>query len=393
MSAAPIIDLIVGTRPEVIKLRPVYRELLRRPEAGLPRVISTGQSPGLLALHLGEIGADLPLTFALPLPPEVEGREPDALGVLLAPMLRELTSWWHTSRPDLVMVQGDTLSALAGALVAAQEGLPVVHVEAGLRSGRLDRPYPEEVCRRLIAELASLHCAPTPKAAETLKREQVRGRILMTGNPGVDALYFDGRGLPFAQTPKVGCVLVTCHRREGWDEILPALVAAMGELAQHPLPIVWPLHPNPRVQAAVKPLRSCQRVGLVPPLPRRAFLELLSRAAVVLTDSGGVIEEAITLGIPTVILREETERPEALDCGRGILCPLADLPRLPEIVLSLLRKEAPRVPQTCFGEGRAAEHIVDGLVAWHQGEAEEWNARVFQTHLSVIGISQKEDDR
>ncbi len=373
--SAPLIDLVVGTRPEVIKLRPVYRELLRRPAAGLPRVISTGQSPGLLAQH----GEGLPVTFTLPLPPEVERRAPDELGVLLAPMLRELTSWWRASRPDLVMVQGDTLSALAGALVAVQEGLPVVHVEAGLRSGRLDRPYPEEVCRRLIAELTSLHCAPTPKAAETLKREQVRGRILMTGNPGVDALYFDGRGLPFAQAPPNPFVLVTCHRREGWDEILPGLVAALGELAVHGLAkrfdIVWPLHPNPHILNAVAPLQTCPGVTLLPAVPRRAFLELLSRAGVVLTDSGGVIEEAITLGIPTIILREETERPEALDCGVGVLCPLADIPRLPEIVLPLLDGRA-RVSRTCFGEGHAAEHIVDGLLsqkyfaAWGLGAAQ-----------------------
>lgn len=357
------IALVVGTRPEVIKLAPVYRALLHHPEVGIPRGVATGQSPALLAQHREGI----PLAETLSLPPSANGRAPDALGDLLAPLLRGLTESWRTTRPGVVVVQGDTVSALAGTLVAEAEGIPVVHVEAGLRSGVLDRPYPEEIIRRMIAAVAGLHCAPTPRAVRALEAEQVRGRIVLTGNPVVDALAFDGEGIAARFRPPVpNTVLVTCHRREGWGTILPALVTALETLTADPaIRVVWPLHPNPHVHAALAPLHSSRRVAVVPPYSRRAFLEALARVAVVVTDSGGVVEEAVTWGIPTVIIRDETERPEALDCGVGVLCPAEALAEsLPVLVRQRLARSPERTPQTCFGDGRAGERIVAALAAW-----------------------------
>lgn len=369
MARAPV-AVLLGTRPEAVKLAPVVRALRA---AGAPtRVLVTGQHEQLLRPVL----ADLELEPDLEL--SVMARD-QGLAELSSRLLTAVDAALARIAPALVVVQGDTTSAAMGALAAFYRGVRVAHVEAGLRTGDPRNPFPEEVNRRLLAQLADLHFAPTPRAREALLREGVAaGRIHLVGNTVVDALQ-DARARllprlpPDAVTGALGrdrrLVLVTAHRRESFGDDLRAVVEALRLVASRfpgDVEIAYPVHLNPHVDGPVRALLAdVPGVVLLDPLPYLRFLELLTRATLVVTDSGGVQEEATALGKPFLVVRRTSERMEAVEAGVGELVGLdaetiaAAAGRLLSDAALYARRAA---PSAVFGDGRAGQRIAEVLV-------------------------------
>ena len=281
--------------------------------------------------------------------------------------------------PDLVMIQGDTTTAFCGALGAFYRGIAVAHVEAGLRSGDFGQPFPEEMNRVLATRLATLHFAPTDAAAENLLREGVPSdRILVTGNTGIDALLetrdalasgsLRAEGLPALDACKK-LILVTAHRRESFGEGFDGICEALLRLAQREdVQIVYPVHPNPEVRGVVeRRLGGIAAIRLIEPLGYVPFVDLMRRAHVLLTDSGGIQEEGPSLGTPVLVLREKTERPEAVAAGAARLtgtdpaCIVAETSRLLDDAGEYARRARVR---HIYGDGRAATLIRDAVRAY-----------------------------
>jgi UDP-N-acetylglucosamine 2-epimerase (non-hydrolysing) len=298
---------VAGTRPEAVKLAPIILDLAAR--GARPLLVATGQHRDLFGAALAGFGlmADHDLAVMAPRPEAVVG----ALLPALAELIRRLA-------PARVVVQGDTSSTLAGALAARYAGVPVAHVEAGLRSGGL-HPHPEEMHRRLVAQMADLHFAPTPVAAAALAAEGVHDGVSITGNSGIDALMLMQARLvadpalaraasaPFAGIPQHRpWVLATIHRRENQGRALARILSALAELASD-AEVILPVHPSPAVAGPVRArLAGRPHVHLLPPLPYASFVALMLQSALVLTDSGGVQEEAPAIGLPCLVLRDET---------------------------------------------------------------------------------------
>lgn len=342
------IALIVGTRPEAIKLAPVYTALKARGAVCHPVVVAIQQHE-VLTEYLTELG--MPPDIVIP----VERDEP-GLSALVARLVVGIGHAYRSidAGPDAVLVQGDTATAFAGALVACLRKIPIGHVEAGLRTYNAKGPFPEELHRQLIARMASIHFAPTYHAYDNLLHERVFGPILVTGNTVVDQLRSKG--------VEPVSVLVTCHRREGWDSTLPKLARALCRLPDD-IHVVWPLHPNPDIIDKVQEIvNGRSNIFLHKPLPYEKFQSFLLQAKVVVTDSGGVVEEATTLGKPTIIVRGETERPEAVDCGAAQLLYPEDLPTLPLRIQRLARPY-----DDVFGDGHAGERIAQALLQFLDG--------------------------
>jgi UDP-N-acetylglucosamine 2-epimerase (non-hydrolysing) len=278
-------------------------------------------------------------------------------------------------QPDLTIVQGDTTSAFVCALASFYRGVPVAHVEAGLRTPSPLNPFPEEINRRLTSSLALLHFAPTDRARQALLTEGIRAEdVFVTGNTVVDALHqirgsepFKTAALPAAVDPRLRIVLVTMHRRENWGRVADVCGAVRDILEARPdVQVVWPVHPNPVVEERIRvELAGLSRVTLVDALDYLAFIALIEKSWIVLTDSGGVQEEAPVLGCPALVLRESTERPEGIEAGvaRLVGTQRADIVASALAVLaddgarqSMARGVSP------FGDGRAAGRIADVLV-------------------------------
>jgi UDP-N-acetylglucosamine 2-epimerase (non-hydrolysing) len=360
---------LFGTRPEVIKLAPVVWAVERRASTWRALNVSSSQHADLLRPLAGQLAVridrDLAVAAGAPSPAGVLGRVVSALTDLLA-----------IEGPDVVIVQGDTATALAGALAGFYARIPVVHVEAGLRTGDRASPFPEELNRVLISRLADLHCAATRRNAAVLAAEGLDpGRILVTGNPVVESLEHVRRHA--APSPALRALLreldgrrilaLTTHRRENFGEVMRGHLEAIGRFAlRHPdVAVVFPVHPNPAVRAAAHgALGDAPGVRLVAPLGYADFVHLLSRAWVIATDSGGVQEEAPSLGKPVIILRDTTERPEVVDCGIGRLAG-RDGTRLSALLEEAVRDDAwvsrARTVRNPFGDGDAGERIAAGL--------------------------------
>lgn len=357
--------VVVGTRPEAVKLAPVVHQLRASPTLR-PILLATSQHTQLLHPVLAEFGlkADHDLRVM---------RRGQDLSALSRRLIGRLTTFLAEHPVAAVVVQGDTTTALMGGLCAFYQGTPVAHVEAGLRTGDLGAPFPEELNRRLLATLARWHFAPTASAVHNLRQEGVpSARIVRTGNTVVDALLWmlprcrselvsplrpSGAARPFRQL-----VLVTCHRRENLGRPLQVIVRALGKLArQRPdLDVLFPVHPNPGVGQVVRPaLRHLANVSLLPPLEYRQFLACLREADLVVTDSGGVQEEATVLGKRVVVLREQTERTEGVEEGWLTLAgtDAAAIVRACADALDHPARPARRASRV-FGDGRAAERIV-----------------------------------
>jgi UDP-N-acetylglucosamine 2-epimerase (non-hydrolysing) len=365
---------VFGTRPEAIKLAPVVRELSARPNFHC-KVCVTGQHRELLAQVL-----DL---FGLRPDWNLEIMRPDQdlaylTGAALSGVAGILASW----RPDRVIVQGDTTTTFAGALAAFYHRIPVAHVEAGLRTSNIYSPWPEEINRRLVSQVADLHFAPTPRARDNLLREGIDGdRIIVTGNTGIDALLWvsallDGQaelrarvegifGRYFAERRRI--ILMTGHRRESFDGGLARICQAMARIAlRKDVAIVFPVHPNPNVRRATEPLHRHDNVLLAEPVDYLELVFLLKRCYFVVTDSGGIQEEAPSFGKPVLVTRDTTERPEAMEHGLAKLVGTDDR-RLFDEMQTLL--DDPRAyrrmsrVENPYGDGFASRRIAARLVA------------------------------
>lgn len=341
--------LVAGTRPEAIKLAPVARALTRR---GVPwRLLAAGQHGPLLARALSALNLTphrrLNIMSAAQTPAEVA-----------ACVLRRVGAVIAAKRPTLVVVQGDTTTAAATAWAAAYAKIPLAHVEAGLRTGDLQDPHPEEANRLLIDRFAALHLAPTHAAAKNLRREGIAGAIV-TGNTAVDAARWAAAR---AVSPKLAgpTILLTLHRREVFGAPLTAMLRAVSRaLSALPGASAWlPIHPNPAVQAAVRAAGRLPGLILSPPLDYLPFIGLLKASLFVVTDSGSLPEEASALGKAVIIARDKTERPELIAAGGAILSGRSP-ERLEEIIRRLvgdskLRRRLESAPCP-FGDGRAGE--------------------------------------
>jgi len=353
----------IGTRPEAIKMAPVVLALRRAPWVHC-RVVLTGQHGELVDSVLKQWGiksdADLGV-MALKLPLDQMARH----------LIRELRCVLASPRPDMVLAQGDTTSVLATALAALGLEIPFGHVEAGLRTGRLDAPFPEEANRVIASHLASLHFAPTARARTNLLDEGVRGdRIHVTGNTVMDALLEPGRRdwpIGVAIDPRKRLVLVTVHRRDSFGEPLERICRGIQLVHdRHPeIEFLWPVHPNPAVNRVVLARMSgCARVNLCGPMEYGPFVSAMKRAAFVMTDSGGVQEEAPALGTPVLVLRTESERPEAIEMGVARLVgqdPQRIVDECSRILCDPAAMRAMSNGKSPFGDGRAAERIISIL--------------------------------
>ncbi|AYG04169.1 non-hydrolyzing UDP-N-acetylglucosamine 2-epimerase [Gryllotalpicola protaetiae] len=370
----PVVLFIVGTRPEAIKMLPVITAFRERRRSRVV-VVSTGQHAGLVreVLALGGIRPDVEF------PELATGR---TLNAMFAHVTKCMDDYLRTTFPSepghpdfpvAALVHGDTTSAAAAALACFQSHIPIGHVEAGLRTGDTLSPFPEELNRQLIARIATAHFAPTAVNFENLVREGVpMSRIFVTGNTAIDALlsvaalrtpYSDPRLEELDATATGPIVVVTAHRRESWGDGLRSIATGVRELAElYPhARIVVPLHPNPSVRATLSEiLAGIPNVLLTEPLEYAQFARLLGRATVVVTDSGGIQEEAPALGVPVIVTRETTERTEGIDAGTLELVG-TDAARIVAAVRRLLddadeyRYRSTRANP--YGDGHAAERI------------------------------------
>lgn len=358
--------VVVGTRPEAIKMAPVVFAL--RESSGLrPVLVATGQHRTMLGQALEAFGLRPDEDLAVMQP----GQSLEDLTGRLVPSLAAL---YHRRKPAAVLVQGDTTTTFTAALAAFYAGVPVGHVEAGLRTFDPRSPFPEEVNRRLTDHLSEWLFPPTRHAAGLLRAEGFPARrILMTGNTVVDALDWTMQNAPPAwpaglegQLGDDPVILVTAHRRESFGAPLNELFGAIRELVdQEPtLRVVYPVHLNPEVRRSVEArLRGHPRIHLIEPVSYPEMVTLLNRCRLVLTDSGGLQEEAPTLGKPVLVTRTTTERPEGLAAGTSILVGTA--PRRVIAACRRLLRSAPPHPdrrrRNPYGDGRAAERIVARL--------------------------------
>lgn len=354
-------------------MAPVVKELQRFPQRFRPVVCVTAQHRELLdeVLQAFQIKVDYDLNIMT---------TSQTLEEVTVKVLKGIARVCEEARPSVVLVQGDTTTTLAAALAAFYCRIPVGHVEAGLRTYDRGNPYPEEMNRRLTSQLADYHYAPTPAARGNLLREGIpRTRILVTGNTIVDALQWmlkrsrpaSGRlrGLRQVDWNRDRIVLVTAHRRESWGRPLERICAALRSLVKldEGIHVVFPVHPNPAVSGTVhRLLDGVARVHLIPPLSYPAFLWLLNRSDLVITDSGGIQEEAASLGKPLVVTRETTERPEAIQAGLGVLAGTGTKAIL-DAVRMVLSEPNSAVSRSPFGDGNAARRIVRHLVRLPQG--------------------------
>lgn len=351
--------IVSGTRPEIIKLAPVYQELVKAPWAHV-QWLHTGQHADMATqiLDCFDIVPDITLT-----------RVGSSLQEFSTGCRQQLEAVMEQRNWSLVIVQGDTESAFQGALAAFYHRVPLAHVEAGLRTHNLGRPFPEEGLRQMISRLAQFHFAPTPRSRAALRSEGIAdGQIFLTGNTVIDAQRWTvaNRGVKRTATGR-GHLLVTVHRRENWGDDVAEICRAIAEIArQRPdLDVLFPVHLNPVIQGPVNAiLGGIGNVRLTAPLDYTEMQQALADAWLVLTDSGGLQEEAPTYGVPVLVLRDETERPEAVEAG----CALVIGPTRRAIVGHVTRLlDDPRAylkmsqAQNPFGDGTAARQIVQAL--------------------------------
>ncbi len=377
------IILVVGTRPEAIKMAPIYRELQAR-DGAQPLLLSTGQHREMLLQTLAAFGLAPDHDLGLMRPSQT-------LPDLTARALTALSDYLDATRPDVVLVQGDTTSVFTAALAAFYHGIDVGHVEAGLRTGNMRSPFPEEMNRRLTTPLCRYHFAPTDWSEQNLLRESITPEsIHVTGNTVIDALHWmheivsqrpnyadelaqrqqispafrdrylrDAGGDPF--------ILVTAHRRESHGQGMENLCAALKQItAQFPqIGVLFPVHLNPAVRQTVMPQLSGQdRIELIQPVGYEDFVWLMARCHFIISDSGGIQEEAPSFGKPVLVTRDTTERPEGVHAGTGTLVgtdPAAIVTHSQQLLQDQAAYTARSQLQNPYGDGTASARIADIL--------------------------------
>ncbi len=353
-----------GTRPETIKLAPLIFELQRDKANFQAEICITAQHRHILdtTLETFRLKPDFDLAIM---------REGQTLFDLNVRILRGLEKLLKERKPDLVIVQGDTTTAFVSALAAFYCQIPVAHIEAGLRTRDKYAPFPEEMNRRLISHLADFHFAPTEKTKENLLREGIpRKNILVTGNTVIDALSLARKMNPKVEVsilkkidPKKKIILVTSHRRESFGKPFKRICQSLVELVERnrDIEIIYPVHPNPNIRLPARQiLGKRKRIHLIPPMDYLPFIQLMKRSYLILTDSGGIQEEAPALGKPVLVLRDKTERPEAIAAGTARLVGTdpAQIIREAELLLhSKTEYEKMAKRKNPFGDGRASRRI------------------------------------
>lgn len=363
---------VFGTRPEAIKMAPLLKELEKWPEFEILCCL-TGQHRQMLDSVMADFGlkADFDLNI-------MEANQ--SLGTITTRILTRLEPVLEQARPDLVLVHGDTSTAFSAALAAFYHRIPVGHVEAGLRTHNPDSPYPEEMNRTLVADLASLHFAPTASCRENLRLEGITDNVFVTGNTVIDALKITAReDYRFSDPVLQGLdwknrqvIAMTCHRRENYGEPMEQIMAAVRQIVREfpDVEVVYPVHLSPVVrECARRNLEGLERVHLIQPLDVIQMHNLIARSSLVLTDSGGLQEEAPAFGKPVLVLRRETERPEAVVAGtvkiagvetEAIVALARQLLSDPEEYRRMARAVNP------YGDGSACRRIAQAI-AWHFG--------------------------
>lgn len=377
--------IIVGTRPELIKLAPVYMAFRASPEIDVS-LCSTGQHREMLDA----------VSDAFGLVPDDDLRLMNVnqtLAGLTARMIEALDAYYLKEKPDIVLVQGDTTTAFCGALCAQYRHIPVGHVEAGLRTYDLDAPWPEEAFRQMVSRIASLNFAPTRRAQENLLQEKIApGKVFITGNTVVDALLWMKKrvtqqkpiipGLPENWGQDWGkrkLVLITGHRRENFGDKFLSICNAIVECAERfpEVAFVYPVHLNPNVQEPVRRIiqpasEKNKNIFLIEPLAYAPFVSLMDRASLILTDSGGIQEEAPSLNKPVLIMRDKTERPEATEAGTAKIVG-EDKDSIVENVARLLTDECGYASMASvanpFGDGYASERILKACLGFLRGDS------------------------
>jgi UDP-N-acetylglucosamine 2-epimerase (non-hydrolysing) len=368
---------VLGTRPEGIKMAPVIRAFAARPATFTSLVCVTGQHREMLDQVMRDFSlvadVDLDLMRAGQTPAEVASR-----------VLATIPQVLRDTRADLVVVQGDTTTTMAAALAAFMQGVPVAHVEAGLRTDDIRQPFPEEMNRRVASVVTALHFPPTARARDALLREGVPAALIeVTGNTVIDALLQSRRAdyrfaVPelAALEPHRALVLVTLHRRESFGAPMSAVCEALRRVAErHPeLIFVLPMHRNPSVREVVVPmLGGCRNFRLIEPLDYLDFIHLMARSYLIVTDSGGVQEEAPSLNVPVLVTREVTERPEGVEVGAARLVGNDQglIERTMEQLLAdpVQYRRMAEAPNP-YGDGRAAERIAAAVSRWSMRSAQ-----------------------
>ncbi|MER7455961.1 UDP-N-acetylglucosamine 2-epimerase (non-hydrolyzing) [Micromonospora sp. NPDC126480] len=359
-TGASDIMLLCGTRPEGVKTAPLAR-LLCLDSRFTVTVVDTGQQPGRVSEALAPFG----LIPNVTLRPQ---RNTGSLAELAAALTAGIDQVIGERRPAAVVVQGDTTTALVGGMVAFWNRVPVVHLEAGLRTGNLDQPFPEEANRAMIARFAALHLAPTDQARHNLLDEGIDpDTVIVTGNTVVDALQLllrSGAAQPPDWTdPQRRTVVATLHRRENWGQGIRDAVAGLARIAHRcpDIELVMVAHPNPQLREHLTDgLRHVPNARITPPLSYPQMIGLLDTASLVITDSGGLQEEAATLGVPVVVTRDTTERPEAVQSGLGCLTG-TDPRRIEEAAITLLGSPPDNTRASPFGDGRASQRAITAI--------------------------------
>jgi UDP-N-acetylglucosamine 2-epimerase (non-hydrolysing) len=357
---------VIGTRPEAIKMAPVISALKATAWCDC-RVIATAQHRDLLdrVFDLFDVRVDVDLDIM---------RERQSLSQLTSHLFERLDAVLAQDRPHLVLAQGDTTTVMVAGVVAFYRRIPFGHVEAGLRTGDLNSPFPEELNRIVAGRVAALHFAPTETARAALLREGVAGEtIFVTGNTVVDALLAVASRpleLPIALPEEHRIILMTAHRRENFGKPMARIFRAVKRLAEcfADVEVVYPVHPNPDVETmAYDMLSGVPRIHLLEPLDYGSLVAVLKRSTLVLTDSGGIQEEAPALGKPVLVMRDETERPEALEAGVAKLTGTQEAAIVRDASLLLSNPRAYQLMSRAispYGDGRAASRIAT-IVAEH----------------------------
>lgn len=363
MTSSPLsICITLGTRPEAIKLAPVIQEFRRHADFQT-HVILTGQHREMVeqVMQLFQIQANEDLNIMQP---------KQTLTDITYRSLQGLETLFTKLKPQLVIVQGDTTTAFAAALAAFYQQIPIGHVEAGLRTDNIYNPFPEEANRRLISQLTQLHFAPTPMAMSNLERSGVTGEVHLTGNTVIDALLRVAQQKPACPIPGLDwnnyrVILATVHRRENWGEPLEDILQGF-RLILDKFPdtaLLLPMHRNPTVREPIqKVLGDNPRVFLTEPLDYAQLVGAIQRSYLLLTDSGGLQEEAPSLGKPVLVLRETTERPEAITAGTAKLVgtnPDVLLKEASELLSDPVAYQQMANAINPFGDGKASERIVE----------------------------------
>ena len=356
---------VFGTRPEAIKMCPLALELKRRPEFD-SRVCVTAQHREMLDSVLATFGVSPDYDLDIMESGQTLASVTSKILQLLGPVLRD-------AAPDVVLVHGDTTTTFASALAAFYEKIPVGHVEAGLRTYDRWSPYPEELNRCMVGRLAEYHFAPTARNRANLEREAVAGRIFVTGNTVIDAMKYTVNDQPYASAALNGLdaakriVAMTCHRRENYGQPMENIFSAVADLAAAfpDVQIVYPVHLSPVVQKAARAhLEGIENVLLTDPLDAMDMHRLMARSYMVMTDSGGLQEEAPALGKPVLVLRRETERPEAIEAGTVALAG-TERETIFRMASELLTDRAKYESMACavnpYGDGCACRRIADAL--------------------------------